>query len=51
MLGTLAASLLGDLVIGKGIYRARKGKGRGIDRACKVVLRAGYGNSNSKVGF
>ena len=38
----LGASLLGDLLIGKGIYRARKGKG---------VLRAGYGNSNSKMDF
>ena len=37
LLGTLGASLLGDLLIGKGIYRAGKGK---------VVLRAGYGNSN-----
>ena len=42
LLGTLGASLLGDLLIGKGIYRARKGKG---------VLRAGYGNNNSKVDF
>ena len=42
LLGTLGASLLGDLLIGKGIYRARKGK---------EVLRAGYGNNNSKVDF
>ena len=42
MLGALGASLLGDLVIGKGIYRAGKGEG---------VLRAGYGNSNSKMDF
>ena len=34
LLGTLSASLLGDLLTGKGIYRAGKGKG---------VLRAGYG--------
>ena len=41
LLGTLGASLLGDLLIGKGIHRAGKGKG---------VLRAGYGN-NSKMDF
>ena len=42
LLGTLGASLLGDLLISKGIYRAGKGKG---------VLRAGYGNNNSKMDF
>ena len=41
-LGTLGASLLGNLLTGKGIYRAGKGKG---------VLRAGYGNNNSKMYF
>ena len=46
LLGTLGASLLGDLLIGKGIYRAAKGKG--INRAGKGVLRAGYGK---KMGF
>ena len=42
LLGTLGASLLGNLLTGRGIYRAGKGKG---------VLRAGYGNNNSKTGF
>ena len=42
LLGTLGASLLGDLLIGKGIYRAGKGKG---------VLRAGYGNNDNKMDF
>ena len=42
LLGTLSASLLGDLLIGKGIYRAGKGEG---------VLRAGYKNNNSKMDF
>ena len=37
LLGTLGASLLGNLLTGKGIYRAGKGKG---------VVRAGYGNNN-----
>ena len=49
LLGTLGASLLGNLLTGQGIYRAGKGKG---------VLRAGYGrplssdlqdNSNNKM--
>ena len=45
LLGTLGASLLGNLLTGKGIYRAGKGKG---------VLRAGYGcpsQNNSKMDF
>ena len=42
LLGTLGASLLGNLLTGKGIYRA--GKGKGINRAGEVVLRAGYRN-------
>ena len=50
LLGTLGASLIGNLLTGKGviatsqgrgIYRA--GKGRGINRAGEGVLRAGYG--------
>ena len=49
LLGTLGVILLGDLLIGKGIYRA--GKGKGINSAGKGVLRAGYGNSNSKMDF
>ena len=42
LLGTLGASLLGNLLTGKGIYRAGKGKG---------VVRAGYGNNNNKMDF
>ena len=47
LLGTLGASLLGNLLTGKGIYRAGKGKG---------IVRAGYGhpsqnNSNNKIDF
>ena len=41
-LGTLGASLLGNLLTGKGIYRA--GKGEGINRAGEEIVRAGYGN-------
>ena len=41
LLGTLGASLLGNLLTGKGIHRAEKGKG---------IVRAGYGNnSNNKM--
>ena len=46
LLGTLVASLLGNLLTGKGIYRARKGKG--INRAGEGIVRAGYG---SKMDF
>ena len=50
LLGTLGASLLGNLLTGRGIYRAGKGKGKGINRAGEGVLRAGYGNnSNNKI--
>ena len=51
LLSTLGASLLGNLLTGKGIYRAGKDKGaiatrqgQGINRAGEGVLRAGYGN-------
>ena len=52
LLGTLGASLLGNLLTGKGIYRA--GKGKGINRAGEGVLRAGYGRpsqNNNKMDF
>ena len=42
LLGTLGASLLGNLLTGRGVNRA--GKGRGINRAGEEVLRAAYGN-------
>ena len=31
---------------GWGLYRAGKGKGKGINRAGEEALRAGYGNNN-----
>ena len=55
LLGTSGASLLGDLLTGKGaiatsqgrgIYRA--GKGKGIYRGGEEIVRAGYG---SKMDF
>ena len=42
LLSTLGGSLLGNLLTGKGIYRAGKGKG---------VVRAGYGNNDNKMDF
>ena len=51
LLGTLGASLLGNLLTGRGVYRAEKGKGKGVLRAGEGVLRAGYGNNNNKMDF
>ena len=49
LLGTLGVSVLGNLLIGKGIYRA--GKGTGINRTGEGIVRAGYGNYSSKMDF
>ena len=46
LLGTLGASLLGNLLTGQGIYRA--GKSKGLNRAGEGIVRAGYG---SKMDF
>ena len=43
LLGTLCASLLGNLLTRKGIHRA--GKGKGIHRAGEGIVRAGEGNN------
>ena len=40
LLGILGASLLGNILSGRGINRAREG-----------IVRAGYGNSNNKMNF
>ena len=45
LLGTLGASLLGNLLTGKGFVRA----GYGNNKA-KGVVRAGYGNNNKGKG-
>ena len=48
LLGTVGASLLGNLLSGKGTYRA----GKGINRAAKGVIRAGYVHPwNNKMDF
>ena len=44
LLGTLGASLLGNLLTGKGTIRA----GEGTIRAGEGMLRAGYGSSIKK---
>ena len=43
LLGMLGASLLGDILTGRGIYRA--GKGKEINRAGKGIVRTGYGDN------
>ena len=47
LLGTLGASLLGNLLTGRGINRP--GKGRGINRAGEGIIRTGYGSRYSKM--
>ena len=42
LLGKLGASVLGNLLTGRGINRG--GKDRGINRAGEGILTAGYGN-------
>ena len=42
LLGTLGASLLGNLLTRQGVYRDGRGKGKGVLRAGEGVLRAGY---------
>ena len=49
LLGTLGASLLGNLLTDRGKNRA--GKGRGINRAGEGIARAGYGSRSSKMNF
>ena len=58
LLGTLGASLLGNILTGRGAIaktqgrgKNRAGKGRGIYRAGEGVLRAGYGSRFSKMNF
>ena len=46
LLGTLGASLLGNILTGPGVNRV--GKGRGINRAGEGVIRAGYGSRFSE---
>ena len=47
LLGILGASLLGNLLTGKWIDRA--GKGKGINRAGEGIVKAGYGRPSFSV--
>ena len=49
LLGTLGASLLGNILTGQGINRAEKR--RGINRAAQGILRAAYGSRSSVMDF
>ena len=49
LLGTLGASLLGNILAARGINRV--GKGLGINRVGEGIVRAGYGNKNNKIDF
>ena len=49
LLSTLGASLLGNILTGRGINRS--GKDRGINRAGGAVVRAGYSSRSSKMDF
>ena len=57
LLGTLSASLLGNILSGKGAIATThrqvvNKKGKGTTRAGKRVIRAGYGHpSNNKMDF
>ena len=54
LLGTLGASLSGNLLTGKGINKKGKGTiraGEGVVRAGEEVVRAGEGNKNNNVDF
>ena len=51
LLGTLVASLLGNILAGTGINKAEKRRRRGMNRAGEEVLRVGYGSRSSKMNF
>ena len=56
LLGTLGATLLGNILTGQGVKTTsqgqginRAGKSRGVNRAGEGVIRAGYGSRSSKM--
>ena len=57
-LGMLGASLLGNLLTGKGVNKAgkvgginRAGEGALVTKQGRGILRAGYGRGSSKMDF
>ena len=54
LLGTLRASLLGNIFSGRGVNKKSPGinrAGEGIVRAGEGIVRAGYRNKNNKMDF
>ena len=54
LLGTLGASLLGNISSGRGVNKKGRGinrAGEGIVRAGEGIVRAGYRNKNNKIDF
>ena len=56
LLGTLGASLVGNILSGRGAIAMshRRGvnkKGQGINRSGEGIVRAGFGNKNNKMDF
>ena len=49
LLGTLGASLLGNILAGKGAIATSHGQG--VNRAGEGIVRAGYGNKKTKTDF
>ena len=49
LLGTLGASLLGNILTGRGIKRA--GKGWEINNVGQAIVRASYDSRSSKINF
>ena len=51
LLGTLGASLLGNLITGKGAIATSQGRGIYRVGEGKGIVRDGYGNNSSKMDF
>ena len=51
LLGTLGASLLGNLLTGKGAIATSQGRGIYRVGEGKGIVRDGYGNNSSKMDF
>ena len=47
LLGTLGASLLGNILAGKGTTKS-KSRGQGVNRAREGIIRTGYGTKKGR---